>query len=72
VVLTVKDNGPGVPERDFDRLGTRFYRLDRSLPGFGLGLTSVRAIVQLHGGSLAFKDAAPGLSVQIRLPAFLP
>jgi signal transduction histidine kinase len=69
VVLTVKDNGPGVPASVFDRLGTRFYRLDRSIPGFGLGLASVRAVVQLHGGSLEFADAAPGLSVQIRLPA---
>ncbi len=69
VVLTVKDNGPGVPATMFQQLGTRFCRLDRSIPGFGLGLASVRAVVQLHGGSLHFVDAAPGLSVQIRLPA---
>ena len=71
VVLTVKDNGPGVPAQAFERLGTRFYRLDRSIPGFGLGLANVRAVVQLHGGSVEFSDAAPGLSVQIRLPAAL-
>lgn len=71
VVLTVTDDGPGVPGSALDRLGTRFYRLDRELPGFGLGLTSVGAIVDLHGGSLAFMDAGPGLSVQIRLPALV-
>ena len=72
VVLTVSDDGRGVPGPAIERLGTRFYRLDRSLPGFGLGLTSVRAIVSLHGGSLEFQDAGPGLSVRIRLPAFVP
>jgi signal transduction histidine kinase len=69
VVLSVRDNGPGVPAGVLERLGTRFYRVDRSLPGFGLGLASVRAVVKLHGGSLQFADAAPGLSVEIRLPA---
>lgn len=71
VVLIVSDDGPGVPPQAVERLGTRFYRLDRNLPGFGLGLTSVRAIVSLHGGTLEFEDARPGLSVRIRLPAFL-
>jgi len=69
VVLCVEDSGPGVPEPLLERLGARFYRLDRSTPGFGLGLASVRAVAHLHGGSLRFGDAAPGLSVQIRLPA---
>ena len=72
VVLTVSDDGPGIPGPALARLGTRFYRLDRSIPGFGLGLTSVRAVVKLHGGSLEFQDVGPGLSVRIRLPAFQP
>ena len=69
VAIHVDDNGRGVPPALLERLGTRFYRVDGSIPGFGLGLATVRAIVHLHGGSLSFGDAAPGLLVQIRLPA---
>ena len=69
VAIRVEDSGQGVPAAQLDRLGSRFHRLDRNVPGFGLGLASVRAVVQLHGGSVQFADAAPGLSVRIRLPA---
>ena len=67
VVLTVRDNGPGVPAPSFKQLGTRFYRLDRSLPGFGLGLASVLAVAQaarrqrgvLGRGARAFRADPP-------------
>jgi signal transduction histidine kinase len=69
VELTVRDNGPGVPAAALARLGQRFFRLDERLPGTGLGLASVGAIAQLHGASLVFEDAAPGLRVRLTLPA---
>jgi len=69
VVLTVEDDGTGVPAHLLKHLGTRFYRVDRSLPGFGLGLASVLAIARLHGGSVEFADASPGLAVRLSLPA---
>lgn len=69
VVLTVEDDGPGVPHGEHARLGTRFHRIDRSRPGYGLGLASVRAIAALHGGQLRFADAGPGLRVELQLPA---
>lgn len=69
VVLTVRDNGRGVPATDLQRIGTRFYRVDRSREGYGLGLASVQAIVRLHGGQIEFSDAAPGLHVRVSLPA---
>jgi signal transduction histidine kinase len=68
VTLTVRDNGRGIPEAERTRVGTRFYRLDRAVPGSGLGLASVRAIVRLHGGSLELEDAAPGLVARLVLP----
>lgn len=75
-VLTVRDNGPGVAEDELRQLGKRFYRAptrSRSgLPGSGLGLASVRAVVALHEGRLAFRDAAPGLEVEIELPSAIP
>jgi len=51
-----------------ERIGVRFHRLDRATPGHGLGLASVRAVIALHGGQLAFEDAAPGLRARIDLP----
>jgi signal transduction histidine kinase len=69
VVLSVSDNGPGIAGEDRDRVTGRFVRLDasRSEPGYGLGLSLVRAIARLHGGTLRLQDADPGLSVCIDL-----
>jgi len=69
-VLAVRDYGPGVPAQDMDKLTRRFYRVDqsRNLPGNGLGLAIVTAIVQLHGGTLLLRDAAPGFEACMRLP----
>jgi len=70
VLLEVADDGPGVPPAGLARLGTRFFRAHRGpLPGFGLGLANVGAVAGLHGGTLAFEDAAPGLRVTLGLPA---
>jgi signal transduction histidine kinase len=69
VTLIVRDNGNGIPEEERARVGTRFYRLDRAVPGWGLGLASVMAIARLHGGNLQLADAAPGLIARLVLPA---
>jgi signal transduction histidine kinase len=69
VTLTVRDNGRGIPEEERARVGTRFHRLDRAVPGWGLGLASVMAIARLHGGSLQLADAGPGLIARLVLPA---
>jgi signal transduction histidine kinase len=69
VTLTVRDNGRGIPEEERARVGTRFHRLDRAVPGWGLGLASVLAIARLHGGSLRLEDAGPGLIARLVLPA---
>ncbi|HEV8019536.1 MAG TPA: HAMP domain-containing sensor histidine kinase [Steroidobacteraceae bacterium] len=68
VTLTVRDNGRGIPADERARVGTRFYRLDRAVPGWGLGLASVRAIARLHGGTLQLEDAGPGLVARLVLP----
>ena len=71
IVLTVADRGPGIPEAERGRVLDRFVRLEaaRSRPGFGLGLSLVDAVVRLHQGRLALHDNAPGLRVEIVLPA---
>ncbi len=67
-VVTIADDGPGVPEDERGRITRRFYRLDRSrsTPGDGLGLSMVAAIADLHGAALAFSGNDPGLKVELR------
>lgn len=71
-VLTVTDNGPGVPLAEREAVFRRLYRGDssRSQRGLGLGLSLVKAIVEAHGG-LIFLDDAPGGGARftVRLPA---
>ena len=71
VAIIVQDNGPGIPQEERQKVLTRFYRVDRSrsLPGNGLGLSIVKAICQLHGGTLTLGDALPGLIARMNLPA---
>lgn len=72
VLLSLRDHGPGVPAAAWAQLGQRFFSTARpgSLSkGSGLGLAIVRQVAVLHGGSLAFEPAHPGLRVMLTLPA---
>ncbi len=65
----VEDDGPAAPPPEaLDTLGRRFVRLRPDLPGHGLGLASVQAVMRLHGGEMRLESAAPGLRVVLRLP----
>lgn len=68
-LLAVRDNGPGIPKAEYERVLRRFYRLDRSrtTPGSGLGLSLVAAVTELHGAALRLEDAGPGLLVSVTL-----
>jgi signal transduction histidine kinase len=74
-VLTVSDDGPGIPEADRERAFDRFVRLDDARSrdetqagGAGLGLAIVRAIARTHGGSAYLEDSTPGLRAVVRIP----
>lgn len=70
-VVTVTDNGPGVPLAERDAIFRRLYRGDasRSQRGLGLGLSMVKAIVEAHGGTVAVDDdPAGGARFTVRLP----
>ena len=67
VVITVADDGPGIPIDQRSKVLQRFYRLDasRHSPGAGLGLALVSAIVALHEAQLSLSDNCPGLRAEI-------
>lgn len=72
VVLTVTDDGPGIPAADRDRVFDRFTRLadarDRDSGGSGLGLAIVRELITQQGGTVTLTDAEPsGLRVTVSL-----
>nr|WP_216295451.1 HAMP domain-containing sensor histidine kinase [Delftia acidovorans]MCA1071269.1 Signal transduction histidine-protein kinase BaeS [Delftia acidovorans] len=68
VEIIVQDRGPGVDAQTREKMSTRFYRAESDREGYGLGLASVLAIVQLHGGKLGFENMHPGLQARIWLP----
>ena len=81
VILTVSDDGPGIPAADLERAFDRFARLDdarsrdgEEAGGTGLGLAIVRATAQAYGGTAHLEPASPaaeppGLRAVVRLPA---
>jgi signal transduction histidine kinase len=73
VVLSVEDDGPGIPEEERDRVFERFARVDvaRSADGggTGLGLAIARDVAASHGGRLVLDPAAPGARFVLTLPA---
>jgi heavy metal sensor kinase len=75
VEVAVKDEGPGVPPEDRERIFERFVRADaaRSRPGgAGLGLPIARCIAEAHGGTLALaENGPPGSTFLVRLPAVI-
>ena len=60
VVLTISDTGIGIPREEIQRLGERFYRVDktrsRELGGTGLGLSIVKHLMIAHGGKMEIES----------------
>lgn len=71
-VLTVSDEGPGIPEAEVDQVFERFYRADSARApagGAGLGLSIARWIVELHAGRIhAVANEPTGCAVVVHLP----
>ncbi len=73
VEITVDDNGPGIPEDEFEGVFKPFYRLEpsrnRETGGTGLGLTIARDVIRGHGGDIILgRSPLGGLRAQITLP----
>ncbi len=68
IVLSVEDNGPGIPESERERVFERFYRvLGTGVDGCGLGLAIVREIAQRHGAEVSLGQGAGGSGTVIRI-----
>jgi len=73
LVLSVEDEGPGIPEADLDRVISPFERLEpsraRAFGGAGLGLSIVRALLEAHGGTLTLTNKSlRGLRAEASMP----
>ena len=62
-LLTVEDNGPGIPPAKREQVFSRYVRLDDKTHGSGLGLAIVRDIAAVHGAVLTIADGAGGRGV---------
>ncbi|MCG8454015.1 MAG: HAMP domain-containing histidine kinase [Spirochaetales bacterium] len=70
-ILTVTDDGPGVPESESHRVFERLYRGDKSRGsrGLGLGLSMVKALVSAHGGTVSVEKAVErGAIFRVEIP----
>ena len=73
VIIFVDDDGPGIPENEYQNVMKPFYRIDKSRGknklGVGLGLSITNDIIRSHGGSIALEQSQMGgLRVKIIIP----
>jgi signal transduction histidine kinase len=66
-VISIADDGPGIPAGEYEHVFKRFYRLEQSryTPGNGLGLSLVAAVARLHGARIEMLDNSPGLKLRL-------
>ena len=66
-LISITDDGPGIPPCEHEHVFKRFYRLEQSryTPGNGLGLSLVAAVARLHGARIELLPSAPGLKVKL-------
>jgi len=69
VLVTVKDNGPGIPKEIQEKIWVSFFTTKGGSGGTGLGLSSVMQIVNQHGGSISLEsEVGNGAVFSVRLP----
>ena len=69
VVISIRDHGPGVAEKDLPHVKEKFYKGSSKARGNGIGLAVCDEIVKLHNGTLTLSNAeGGGTLVDVRLP----
>ena len=73
LIVSIRDDGPGIPEAELERVFEPFYRVEssrnRDTGGTGLGLSIARDIAQAHGGSITLLNRSEGgLEAAVKLP----
>ena len=71
--IKIEDDGPGIPEKEYDNVFKPFYKIDKgradSKSSVGLGLSIASDIIRSHGGNIKLeKSSMNGLGVKIFLP----
>jgi signal transduction histidine kinase/ligand-binding sensor domain-containing protein/CheY-like chemotaxis protein len=70
--LVVRDSGPGIPPDQIVHVFERFYQVDesatRTQPGTGIGLSLVKELVELHGGTITVQSASAGTAFTAVIP----
>jgi two-component system sensor histidine kinase VanS len=71
-LVSVYNTGPGIPQEEIGKIWDVFYKVDkarsRKFGGHGLGLSIVKSIIQLHGGTVAVENRTGGVEFSITLP----
>ena len=72
-IITIEDNGPGIPKNEYSNVFRPFYRIDKSRglnkSGVGLGLSVAQDIAKSHGGNISLSESRyKGLLVKISFP----
>jgi signal transduction histidine kinase len=68
--VIVEDDGPGIPEAEYENVMRRGQKLDEAIPGHGQGLGIVKDIAALYNGALEFgRSELGGLKAKLVLPA---
>jgi two-component system osmolarity sensor histidine kinase EnvZ len=73
IIITIEDNGPGIPKNEYPNVFRPFYRIDKSRglnkSGIGLGLSIAQDITKSHGGNISLSESHyKGLLVKISFP----
>ncbi|NOT50868.1 MAG: response regulator [Chitinophagaceae bacterium] len=67
--ITVGDSGPGIPKEQLDKIFDRFYQVEGTEGGTGIGLSLVKELVQLHKGQISVSsDTGRGASFRLSIP----
>ena len=72
-LITIEDDGPGIPEDQYKNVFKPFFRLDKSRnlnhSGVGLGMSIAEDIARSHGGNIELNESRQkGLQVKVSLP----